>query len=334
MQADTIVRQMNPDITDVSGCSTISPKKIQEMFVGYSQVYLLLDTTRLLRSHYQVPSPSAMEMPETPTLNSVIGKLEPFTTRRFIWEKTKFDDRKERGPVLVQFDSNSPLVEEFIEKWSRLGLGALILSTSPIDELQQHFSQFIEVGRESGGPVKLNLECPSKLSCVFNAISENKLTDCLGAVDKMFWSEVVESKQKWFFANSSGSSLSTHVVFSETDFENIQKNIQERFITNTVHDLKHEIKRLSDASHRLPNTLKVADDAQMEQWVTSGWIRGCEHGFSTDIELYEFIKIVLFYKVKLSDQRLEPYLLNTKKSPELRIVTVKRYLESGEQYAA
>jgi len=334
MQADTIVRKVNQPVSENSGCSIINPEEIREMFVGYSQAYLLLDTTRLLRSHYQVPSPSAMEMPETPTLNSVIGKLEPFTTRRFIWEKTKFDDRKESGPVLVQFDSSSPLVEEFIEKWSRLGLGALILSASPIDELQQHFSQFIEVGREKGGSVKLNLECPSKLSCVFNAISESKLSDCLGPVNKMFWSEVVESKQKWFFSNSSGSSLSNHVVFSETDFENIQKNIQERFITNTVHDLKHEISGLSDVDYSLPNALKVADDAQMKQWVTSGWIRGCEHGFSTDVELYEFIKIVLFYKVKLSDQRLEPYLLDTKKSPELRIVTVKRYLESGEQYAA
>ena len=84
MQADTIVRKVNQPVSENSGCFLIDPKEIREMFVGHSQAYLLLDTTRLLRSHYQVPAPSAMEMPATPTLNSVIGKLDPFTTLSLI----------------------------------------------------------------------------------------------------------------------------------------------------------------------------------------------------------------------------------------------------------
>ncbi len=142
-----------------------------------------------------------------PAMEKRINAIDPFTHRTWIYEETRHEWEKTKGPLLVWADAGSPLLHTFLHEWPQENMGILLTSSQPRDAVSAHLRTLSQARMADGREALFRLHEPRRLRGIAEAYDDNQeINDAMmGPLSHIAWCEWHGDQGAWYIMNHSSS---------------------------------------------------------------------------------------------------------------------------------
>lgn len=163
--------------------------------------YLLLETKTFEEWLARQP-----DVPERHVIIDFVRNVDYATSLRWVWRDTDYDEHYANGPVLVQYQSNSPLTKLFVDPWAATGGAVCLASPRPIDEVVAQLREILFVSMPNGNKARFRLQETTALASVLRALEAHRASALLGPIQELIWRENFGPEyQRWCYRQADGA---------------------------------------------------------------------------------------------------------------------------------
>ncbi|MGW9064379.1 DUF4123 domain-containing protein [Achromobacter animicus] len=155
--------------------------------------FLLLETEILDEWLMRQP-----DSPERTTISDFVRKVDYATSLRWVWSDTEYDSHHTNGPILVQYQSDSRLLEHFMDPWASTGGAVFLASSRPIDEVVAQLRAVLFVLMPNGNKARFRLQETTALASVLRALEPYRAAALLGPIQELIWRENLGPEHQWW----------------------------------------------------------------------------------------------------------------------------------------
>ncbi|EFK1742632.1 hypothetical protein AW119_27935 [Escherichia coli] len=163
-------------------------------------IYLLLHPINIERCTRKVIQPDDNTIPPNLGLLTQLKEIEPFIYYQWLWEDTKYDYKREKGPLLINVSHSHDIVRHFVSQWAKCNGGLIIISSSSLKEICWHLSKFSTLYTHKSNVIHLNWY-PNNLSLIIGCLIASKRQRLLGSINSITWCENLYNKVSWYLYN-------------------------------------------------------------------------------------------------------------------------------------
>lgn len=133
-----------------------------------------------------------------PDLETIVTQLDYRIWRDWIYNQTEYEAEFQKGPLLVEACSDTPLLEAFVESWAPLHWGGLLISSHPFEVVLQHLRALRHAQLPDGSLALLRLHEPRALRGFAQGMDSDALDHLLGPIDHWHWCEWNAGHGDWY----------------------------------------------------------------------------------------------------------------------------------------
>ncbi|UBM41646.1 DUF4123 domain-containing protein [Hafnia paralvei] len=224
-------------------------------------IYLLLQPRIIEHLTYNGLQKHDDVFPPAPSLIEIIKQSDPYILYHWIWEDTRYDREREKGPLLIEVTENAATLEQFIALWGQHHAGLIIHSTNPIDELVSHLAAVSTLVMSNGHCVRFNW-LPNSLDDILSALTAKKRDRLIGPLQNVYYYHSGNSQHPW---------------------RKYQSQYRETLFSPVLKLTSREIKRISLAKHQksdalLARELLICSDSTEEHYPRAlQLVKTCQH---------------------------------------------------------
>lgn len=131
-------------------------------------------------------------------LESIVRKVDHRAWIEWIYSGTEYAREFKDGPMLVESNADSALLDAYISSWAAQHWGGLLLSAQPFDAVLQHLRALRHAQLPDGTTSLLRLHEPRAMRG-FAVGSDSYTTAMLmGPIDRWYWCEWNEGRGDWY----------------------------------------------------------------------------------------------------------------------------------------
>ncbi|TBL82799.1 DUF4123 domain-containing protein [Hafnia alvei] len=237
--------------------------------------------------------------PPSPRLIELIKQSDPFIQYHWVWENTRYDRDREKGPILIDVTDNPTTLEQFIEYWGRLNGGIIICSEQPVDILLSHLVSVSTLLMRNGHSVRFNW-LPNSLGDIFSVLITKKINSLIGPLKNIYCYQTNGTSSAWCHYSSKYSETSYIPILRLTtrEIKYISLVKSQKFDES----LAQELLTLSGSDKKYyPQTLALIKTCQ--QQLQKFNVQQPEH-------TQRFIHMFFPYMKKMNDERFVCVLAN------------------------
>jgi len=229
-----------------------------------------------------------------------VSDVEFMVSKHWVYEDTEFDDEKEHGPLLVEFDADKKLLKHFISHWSQQHMGVIISTQASLETLIQHLLDLRYVTIPNADPLQKVLFRwyePRQLFGVLSGFTKKQIAYFMHIITSITWCEWAYDQGIWY-----------QVIRPEED--NDQENVKEFTApliieqstldimgTHDTHYFARGLRREIIDEH--PSILKKGSEEELNEAILSQIDLAISHG----IERRNEIKAFICEKINLEEKK-------------------------------
>ena len=303
----------------------IKEEDIPGLLVPELNHYLLIDCLALTRLSYQ-PLLADAQISKTSNAKELIRAVDPFTTREFIWDRTVLDEQQEEGPLLISFDQDSALIQQFIKHWAAENIGVLLSSREKLLTIAAHLRSLVTVNLPQGRQPVMNLQDPQKLHNVLAALDDPRYVILAGPIKQMIWygkvqqtwhlrenthPQTTEQQAPWFEINVAEMEIINHMIQKTFEYN----------MTNVMLQYAEQHKTLEEST-KLLNANRTDIATLVEKNIISG-----KQLNIIEPELVErFLKLTIFHQPLLKQSPIHTILNDLNTPADIRLQQIEQQL--------
>lgn len=187
---------------------------------------------------------------------SEVSKIDFYCNKRWLWEDTPYDEHKTEGPLLLKVDPKSKLLTQYLQQYSELDQGVLIISAASIEDVRAHLQKFLQVFIDQRA-VRFRIEDPRRLAGVFTALNKDRLAYFLGPVSRVVFRENNFDQSRWMMTinkTSAEDKVLKDFSFSSAEIKTIEKYQLRYFLKKCARELEIEFSIGPEQSFELAKT--------------------------------------------------------------------------------
>ncbi|WP_367298549.1 DUF4123 domain-containing protein [Hafnia alvei] len=267
--------------------------------LSHDSRYLLLQPGVIERLTYAGLHQHNDFFPPFPKLIELIKQNDPFVQYHWVWENTRYDREREKGPILINVTDNPTTLEQFIVHWGKFNGGIIICSEQPVDILLSHLVSVSTLLMSNGHSVRFNW-LPNSLGDIFSVLITKKINALIGPLKNIYFHQTNHISSAWCHYSS------TH---DETGYTPIL-----RLTTREIKYISLIKNQKNDESLAKDLLAHSGSDKKYYPRVLS-LINTCQHQLQRfNIKQHEhvqrFIQVFFSYMKKMNDERFACVLAN------------------------
>lgn len=248
------------------------------------------------------------------------------TSKRWVWSDTFLDEHETDGPLLVELDSNSPLIPYYIDNWSIENSAVVIKTPYSMELLIQHLQSLILIMLPDSTQAKMRLQEPRKLAGILNSMQKD--TDyiaLMGPIQEIIWRENCGKQSRWLGALNEQTHEPKHTKDDMFWFQFQQEHMD---IINTnealyfIHQLAWKISEQFD--------IDIKDAIEKTHQYTK---EARQSGFLQDSEMEHYVSLRFDFGDFNTDDTAKSLLVDQNYEPGGRLQQVRIHLENSSEGA-
>lgn len=271
-------------------------------------VYLLLESEAL--EDYLRTLPGA---PDQPSAHDHVKKIDYCTFARWVWSDTDYEPYASRGPLLVQCEAGSPLLEAFQDEWAAHDAGLMILSAADMNAVLAHLRRILFVQLAGDGPARFRLQEPLALASVLQALAPHRAATLLGPLHEVVWRENTGSAHQWWRYSHAENmdDEATEFLFTPAELAAIDAGLGERFVQAQI-----------ALTEQLNSPLYENPERQVRFWIS----QLNEWGYHERSEVADALDLFRHARFVANAESLVDILQNSELTTATRIITAQHHL--------
>ncbi len=268
-------------------------------------------------------------------LTEIISGLDPFTSTSLVWEHTFLEKHARVGPLLVELEHDSPLIEHYTENWAPAHLGLLLTSPMSKRDLLVHFRSLVVVNLPDGNQARLRFQDPKKVTAAFAALTETRCSSLMGPLKQVVWREDIGKDHRWLLAENHQPLAPVHqesrwFQFCKKEMEIINQFNQHHLVNNLVKEIISIIdeKKIRQETQGIEYLIN-ASEARIRVLVEKGIEYGGKIRINDADQVKRFVKLALFHEPLLKKQAIKRVLCDTAKQADARLHQIEDHVLAG-----
>lgn len=167
----------------------IDSETFEQNIASFKKSFAVFESELLENQYFdQQLKENPQQYPTPQKADLIINKIDRYAFCSQLWENSDFDGFKDQGPIFVEFEPPSPLVEKYLSEWGNTNVGIFIQATSR-EALIKHLQSIFMVDMPDDGQVYHRLQESRKLAGVLQSLNDERFSQLLGPIHHIYWQE-------------------------------------------------------------------------------------------------------------------------------------------------